>query len=137
MSHSTSFSLGSAAYRRRRNSDLESGQAPAASRARRSAAAQLRIPPAALTSPAHAKGTRNGRRKQIGGRSAGPARQALAVPDLCRPLDGCRVERTLPAQPGKGTDGLVDRLRSADADGLRSEEHTSELQSRENLVCRL
>src|SRR5436309_7803918 len=34
--------------------------------------------------------------------------------------------------------GAVDRLRAlSDISGGRSEEHTSELQSRENLVCRL
>src|SRR5690606_41138195 len=35
---------------------------------------------------------------------------------------------------GEGADGLVHRRKVGDA---RSEEHTSELQSRENLVCRL
>src|SRR5436309_10846445 len=31
----------------------------------------------------------------------------------------------------------LERMRRTNVDGLRSEEHTSELQSRENLVCRL
>src|SRR5690606_41217527 len=46
---------------------------------------------------------------------------ALAVPET-----GCATARRLPRRPH----GLPSRP-------LRSEEHTSELQSRENLVCRL
>src|SRR5690349_23614639 len=42
-------------------------------------------------------------------------------------LGGAHLERHLPEQPGP-LEGLV---------GLRSEEHTSELQSRRDLVCRL
>src|SRR5690606_40020105 len=40
------------------------------------------------------------------------------------------------AKPGPGRTGR-ERRRSAAATGGRSEEHTSELQSRENIVCRL
>src|SRR5690606_39388252 len=36
-----------------------------------------------------------------------------------------------------GSDALIADIDSANFDGGRSEEHTSELQSRENLVCRL
>src|SRR5690606_41960490 len=35
------------------------------------------------------------------------------------------------------TAGVTDRYRLGQVDNVRSEEHTSELQSRENLVCRL
>src|SRR5690606_39464156 len=47
-------------------------------------------------------------------------------PDRGRPLAG----RPLPIRPRPGGTG-------PDCRGSRSEEHTSELQSRENLVCRL
>src|SRR5690606_41847327 len=47
----------------------------------------------------------------------------------------------LPNGTGKTQSVLVfakgDKLKEAEAAGARSEEHTSELQSRENLVCRL
>src|SRR5690606_41092596 len=57
--------------------------------------------------------------------------------DLCRRA-GCRgAEARLSGRAGPGA-RLAPRLRSgAFAAGRRSEEHTSELQSRENLVCRL
>src|SRR5688572_30854445 len=51
------------------------------------------------------------------------------------PEDGRDQERALPRRrgPDRGGDG---RARAGVA-GLRSEEHTSELQSQSNLVCRL
>src|SRR5690606_39723196 len=71
---------------------------------------------------------------------------AIPVRDLSRPLPipGPAAGRGLYASPLlPGRDRLA-RLQSAPVDGAlrqgarrRSEEHTSELQSRENLVCRL
>src|SRR5690606_16350728 len=54
-------------------------------------------------------------------------------------LEGQVVEaRLLPDKRGMGPGHLKLRLPAAPAlDAIRSEEHTSELQSRENLVCRL
>src|SRR3712207_7770322 len=54
--------------------------------------------------------------------------QRVDVLRLARGLDGEPVDQ----QPGRDADGGRDR-----ADGQRSEEHTSELQSRQYLVCRL
>src|SRR5256886_5838904 len=42
-----------------------------------------------------------------------------------------------PSSPPQGDVELLERLARARADLLRSEEHTSELQSQSNLVCRL
>src|SRR5690348_891270 len=47
------------------------------------------------------------------------ARQTLDIPHLCRALECCGIERTLPWQPRQGTDGPFHCLRSADSDGLR------------------
>src|SRR5690606_9908079 len=55
----------------------------------------------------------------------GPSRHVVAVPDG----DSLAVTVT--------DDGETSTRRVARAPGARSEEHTSELQSRENLVCRL
>src|SRR5207302_6183034 len=50
----------------------------------------------------------------------------------------CRLDAVLQAAQVLGSGlGLVGRRGAADDLGRRSEEHTSELQSRENLVCRL
>src|SRR5690606_41032892 len=55
----------------------------------------------------------------------------LAGPDLAgeRHLGNARMARQQPPRIGKAMDHVED--------AVRSEEHTSELQSRENLVCRL
>src|SRR2546430_5696128 len=53
---------------------------------------------------------------------------------LTRQLAGPRLGRFLNVSPGDEV-VVVKRLRLAD--GVRSEEHTSELQSQSNLVCRL
>src|SRR5690606_41937634 len=47
------------------------------------------------------------------------------------------LESNIVLQEAVTTDALGIRKREARADMARSEEHTSELQSRENLVCRL
>src|SRR5690606_41007476 len=69
-----------------------------------------------------------------------------ALPIFDRARRGLRVERVLSAalapDPGPPAAARGDRHRGAEGgadlrDGPRSEEHTSELQSRENLVCRL
>src|SRR5690606_41492815 len=53
---------------------------------------------------------------------------------LLAPATAMSVQDTLqPHQPCQTADSSVDRS----SDTVRSEEHTSELQSRENLVCRL
>src|SRR5690606_39670983 len=67
----------------------------------------------------------------------------VAVPFLClQPLVENAVRHGLESKPGSGhitilaEDAGAECLISVEDDG-RSEEHTSELQSRENLVCRL
>src|SRR5688572_32526996 len=61
------------------------------------------------------------------------------IPCFIRNTESWRNGRTLSpsaentSTPGTSTEEAVDRLRSR----LRSEEHTSELQSQSNLVCRL
>src|SRR5690606_41346338 len=57
-------------------------------------------------------------------------------PALCRPGGGA-VAVVAGAGPVGALEGGAERERAAVADLARSEEHTSELQSRENLVCRL
>src|SRR3712207_8776321 len=67
---------------------------------------------------------------------------AMAINDL-----GCRAISLTGSQAGIVTDTShtkarildvrADRIRQALDDGMRSEEHTSELQSRQYLVCRL
>src|SRR3712207_7721643 len=52
---------------------------------------------------------------------------------ICR----CRLRRGTGETPGGGTVGRRGDPGSRDADRGRSEEHTSELQSRQYLVCRL
>src|SRR5690606_39307147 len=69
--------------------------------------------------------------------------QVLVLPgDVCfidfegepaRPLEQRRQRHS----PYKDVSGLLRSFDYAAATALRSEEHTSELQSRENLVCRL
>src|SRR2546427_9622206 len=62
-----------------------------------------------------------------------------------RPYGPCRRTGTAGRGAVQGCAGMADsagttllaRLRAADADRPRSEEHTSELQSQSNLVCRL
>src|SRR5690606_41832623 len=54
----------------------------------------------------------------------------------CRPLEECRPMRSLRCDAG-AIPGDRSRVISPPWDAQRSEEHTSELQSRENLVCRL
>src|SRR2546430_7944516 len=62
-----------------------------------------------------------------------------------RAVFGGRLRVRHPAQPAAGFPGLVPgrsgpvrvRVRRSDPRLLRSEEHTSELQSQSNLVCRL
>src|SRR5690606_40340843 len=69
----------------------------------------------------------------------------LAVQNSVRPADlGTATSannyfRQIGGSVGAAVFGTLfaDRLTDALADRLRSEEHTSELQSRENLVCRL
>src|SRR5690606_41474964 len=61
----------------------------------------------------------------------GAARRALSGRLLLRPARPGRQLRRVQLRPAAGA-GL-----RGDAHPLRSEEHTSELQSRENLVCRL
>src|SRR5690606_42031155 len=58
---------------------------------------------------------------------------------LCQEPAGRRVPARLPAGPRAPLPGCGRRCpgRLPHAVGARSEEHTSELQSRENLVCRL
>src|SRR5690606_41268761 len=62
---------------------------------------------------------------------------AVSEPDFSG-VDRVRVIETLSAllPPGALLYDTED-IRPYECDGLRSEEHTSELQSRENLVCRL
>src|SRR5690606_42069346 len=69
--------------------------------------------------------------------SAPPARgHAAASPELQRAV-ALAAARGLPA-PLTGDDGQVAGARHLDEHrAVRSEEHTSEFQSRENLVCRL
>src|SRR3712207_8847334 len=60
---------------------------------------------------------------------------------ICEPLQG-RAELALPVHDVLAPEPVqqvvvLDRQRNAVADVLRSEEHTSELQSRQYLVCRL
>ena len=68
---------------------------------------------------------RSGRRSvRIGAherRLPSPSRAGPPVDDadLRGPFDRQAVQRALPAQPGQGPDGALDRLRPADADGLR------------------
>src|SRR5690606_41969537 len=67
----------------------------------------------------------------------GPVGSARAA--LCRNLEtGCGSSRgPPPGAGGRAGRGRGDRHRQFGAHRRRSEEHTSELQSRENLVCRL
>src|SRR5690606_41340342 len=53
-----------------------------------------------------------------------------------RPAGGHSCVPSLPPEP-PGNNGLRPQSHCMPADAWRSEEHTSELQSRENLVCRL
>src|SRR5436309_9277988 len=54
------------------------------------------------------------------------------------PRNARSLSVTRPARSGRGAASpSSDKLRAFLGHGLRSEEHTSELQSRENLVCRL
>jgi hypothetical protein len=50
---------------------------------------------------------------------SGPARQALDLPDLCRPFRRVRIEQALPDQSRQGPDRPLRRLRPADPDRLR------------------
>src|SRR2546430_13681955 len=54
---------------------------------------------------------------------------------LRRPQDAV-IERALPLEVQHRVDDVLERLGTGDA-AARSEEHTSELQSQSNLVCRL
>src|SRR5690606_40306952 len=71
---------------------------------------------------------------------AGSMRVRTAGPGL---RSGARLEaeqgadRVVPRLGASGRAGLAAGGPGADHTGFRSEEHTSELQSRENLVCRL
>src|SRR5690606_41725895 len=56
---------------------------------------------------------------------------------LGRQLDQAVLDFALCSQGGKPLEVLIDRTRPQISTSRRSEEHTSELQSRENLVCRL
>src|SRR3712207_7202484 len=60
----------------------------------------------------------------ISGRAGGRRRVRAAGP-------------AVPARPPGADGGGLRRLRAAHAGAIRSEEHTSELQSRQYLVCRL
>src|SRR5690606_42128255 len=62
--------------------------------------------------------------------SAGPARRAVAEVVPCRP-------RALGSTSGRTSRGRKASAAGRSSAWQRSEEHTSELQSRENLVCRL
>src|SRR5690606_41354588 len=64
---------------------------------------------------------------------ARPLKHFRAPRELVQPLDHFVVPRDLVRPP----DHLASASRIGPATGPRSEEHTSELQSRENLVCRL
>src|SRR3712207_8920784 len=59
-----------------------------------------------------------------------PRHEREAEPQTAEPAGGRRVA------PGEGTEHRFETL-PVDADALRSGEHTSELQSRQYLVCRL
>src|SRR3712207_8854924 len=72
--------------------------------------------------------------------------RSAAVPAAHRPAEGLAVRRQARARPlhGRGADRRPlpradrrDAGREAVLAGARSEEHTSELQSRQYLVCRL
>src|SRR5690606_41750811 len=71
-----------------------------------------------------------GRRRARTARAS--SRQQRARRDCC-PREAHVRRRRRPARTGGG----IPPERAAEADDPRSEEHTSELQSRENLVCRL
>src|SRR5690606_41709777 len=69
-----------------------------------------------------------------------------SLPELClaqyslAPKENARRRRTSPPQanqPAAGEPPARRRRTTSPPPGARSEEHTSELQSRENLVCRL
>src|SRR5690606_40926453 len=80
-----------------------------------------------------------GRPKKRVSRRSKSTRRFLPSPRLCRMIRE-RMMRKAPGAAGKGN--ANDQTASgghADTDRarVRSEEHTSELQSRENLVCRL
>src|SRR3712207_7371309 len=68
------------------------------------------------------------------------------VSQACRPLRRCRGESSHPSQGPSRASGCGRRLQrtsrrrgdlAVTPKGVRSEEHTSELQSRQYLVCRL
>src|SRR5690606_40811254 len=73
---------------------------------------------------------RRGRRDRIAAEGAADAPRLHGIHDLGASRDGS--ER----HPARDALGARDEIRN-DPVVLRSEEHTSELQSRENLVCRL
>src|SRR3712207_8786329 len=66
--------------------------------------------------------------RRVAGRDPGGRRDLVLALDV---LGG--LEQLL----GDGLDGLLDAALERDRVGARSEEHTSELQSRQYLVCRL
>src|SRR5690606_42147650 len=62
---------------------------------------------------------------------------ALATPNLETAVAGSATHGAVTPGARKRLDGIELEWKSAMATGDRSEEHTSALQSRENLVCRL
>src|SRR5690606_41278401 len=78
----------------------------------------------------------------IGGLTTATVLTLFVVPALCLIAERRQPDQRPPmapggAPPGSGSPGDGPSAGSAPGSGLRSEEHTSELQSRENLVCRL
>src|SRR5206468_8408556 len=55
----------------------------------------------------------------------------------CRPVISCRARRVSAVSIQPGSTALTWMLSCAQVNAVRSEEHTSELQSRSDLVCRL
>src|SRR5690606_41607707 len=89
-------------------------------------------PPDSSTLSLHDALPISGGRRLVQGRDLGPEADGTGLPRIDAPAD-----HELASSPEALVVGQVRRGGIDQGDHQRSEEHTSELQSRENLVCRL
>src|SRR3712207_7045555 len=90
-----------------------------------------------VSSTASVRAATVGRRASAGDRPT-PGRSTLMTSkrSASRSATAVKSRRELP-MPCSSRSGSPEPVRGKDSDGIRSEEHTSELQSRQYLVCRL